>query len=357
VRVLAFGTYQRDYPRFTQAAAAMRATGATVIERHRSVWEGAREGWRLRPGTLARLAAAEAALTLQRGAEEADVVYVGYPGHPDVPAARRTARGRPLVFDPLVSLHDTLVGDRGRLRPGSLAARLLRRLDRRAFTAADLVVADTAAHAELFAAAFALPAERLAVCPVGADDELFVPAPRPEPARDALFVGKLIPLHGVDTILAAAALVPELRFTIVGEGQLSGLLHRRPPNVSWVPWIAYADLPAAYRSTACALGVFGTSPKAARVIPNKAYQALATATPLVTADTPAARELLRDGADALLVPVGDARALAAAVRSLAADPALRERLGAAGRETYDARAALPVLAEIWNGILERVTGG
>jgi glycosyltransferase involved in cell wall biosynthesis len=355
VRVLAFGTYQRDYPRFTQAAAAMRAAGTTVVERHRSVWEGEREGWRLGPRTLARLAAAEAALTLRRGGVAADVVYVGYPGHPDVPAARRTARGQPLVFDPLVSLHDTLVEDRGRLRPGSLAARALLCVDRRAFTGADLVVADTAAHAELFAAAFGLPEERLAVCPVGADDSLFLPAPRPAPACDALFVGKLIPLHGVDTILAAAALAPELRFTVVGEGQLSALLHRRPPNVSWLPWVAYADLPATYRAAACALGVFGTSPKAARVIPNKAYQALATATPLVTADTPAARELLTDGGDAVLVPAGDARALADAVRGLTGDPSARARLGAAGRETYDARAALPVLAGIWAAILERVT--
>src|ERR671935_1965098 len=43
----------------------------------------------------------------------------GYPGHPDLPAARLAARGRPVVFGPLFSLHDTLVSDRGRFRPGS----------------------------------------------------------------------------------------------------------------------------------------------------------------------------------------------------------------------------------------------
>ena len=69
-------------------------------------------------------------------------------------------------------------------------------------------------------------------------------------------------------------------------------------------------------------GVFGTSAKAGRVIPNKAFQALACATPLVTAATPGAHELLTDGQDALLVPAGDPSALAAAVRRLAGDAAL-----------------------------------
>ena len=58
------------------------------------------------------------------------------------------------------------------------------------------------------------------------------------------------------------------------------------------------------------------------MIPNKVFQALACGTPLVTADTPAARELLRDGESALLVPPGDPEALAAALRRLA------ERAGA-----------------------------
>ena len=57
-------------------------------------------------------------------------------------AARRAAAGRPVVLNPLVSLSDSLVDDRGRFRPGSAAARVLRGLDRAAFRAADLVVAD-----------------------------------------------------------------------------------------------------------------------------------------------------------------------------------------------------------------------
>src|SRR5581483_6871504 len=151
--------------------------------------------WRAGLGAAARLATAE--LRLRRWLDEPfDAVIVGYPGHLDVGAARRAAEGRPLVFNPLVSVCDTLVGDRGRFRAGSLAARALRAIDRRAFGAADLVVSDTAAHAE--------------VCFVGAEERVFRPGW--EGGGPVLFVGKLIPLHGLDTILAAARLAPDVPF-------------------------------------------------------------------------------------------------------------------------------------------------
>jgi glycosyltransferase involved in cell wall biosynthesis len=105
---------------------------------------------------------------------------------------------------------------------------------------------------------------------------------------------------------------------------------------------------------AAALGVFGRSPKAARVIPNKAFQALACGTPLVTADTPAARELLVHGESALLVPAGDPEALAAALRRLAVEPELGPRLSAGGLAAYRERASEAVLGARWRGLLERL---
>jgi glycosyltransferase involved in cell wall biosynthesis len=169
-----------------------------------------------------------------------------------------------------------------------------------------------------------------------------------------LFVGKLIPLHGLQTILEAARLAPEISFRIVGSGQLDALLRDPPPNVEYVPWIAYEELPAELSRAGVALGVFGRSDKARRVIPNKAFQALACAAPLVTADTPAARELLRDGESALLVPPGDPAALAGAVRRLAADAGLRERIAAGGRAAYEARASEAVLGARWRTLLEEL---
>ena len=116
MRALYFGTYDRASPRNAQVISCLTAAGVTVVERHRQLW--GRSNWSLGLGQLARVAAAERGLAREQE-READVVVVGYPGHFDMPAARRVARGRPIVFNPLVSLYDTLVGDRGRFRRGT----------------------------------------------------------------------------------------------------------------------------------------------------------------------------------------------------------------------------------------------
>jgi glycosyltransferase involved in cell wall biosynthesis len=321
-----------------------------VVERNVTVWKG-QENWAASGWTGAKLALSE--LALLRPARRFDALIVGYPGHFDLPAAKVAALGRPIVFNPLVSLEDTLVDDRARFRRGSISARVLGRVDRQAFRMADLVVADTEAHADFFARHAGIPRARVEVCLVGADERVFQPGWRPPTRFTALFVGKLIPLHGIETILAAARLAPEIPFRIVGSGQLDASLDDRPDNVEWAPWVEYEDLAGEYHRAGCALGIFGTTDKTARVIPNKVFQALACGTPVVTAGTPAAHELLVDGESALLVPTGDPAALAAALRRLAGGPALAEHLSGGGLYTYQQRASEEALAPRWRAVVER----
>jgi glycosyltransferase involved in cell wall biosynthesis len=281
-----------------------------------------------------------------------DAVIVGYPGHFDVPGARRVAGQRPLIFNPLVSLHETLVTDRGRFQRGRLGASVLSAVDRQALRKPDLVVADTEANADFLAELGEIPRTRVRVCLVGAEDRLFHAGWRPDEPFRVLFVGKLIPLHGLETILEAARLAPEVPIRIIGSGQLEGLLDDPPDNVEWVRWVTYEDLPREYWGAGCALGIFGTSDKAQRVIPNKAYQAIACGTPLITGDTRGARELFSDAENALLVPPGDPAALADAIRRVAGEPELRKQLSAAGRRTYEEHASEDVLGPRWRSLIE-----
>src|SRR4051812_37109758 len=192
MRVLAWGTYERRYPRNAQGLSALRGARVEVEEWHVPLLEGRehKHAVGLARG-VAAAGRAEARLLVKRPPAGFDVLLVGYPGTLDMAAARRAARGRPIVFNCLLSLFDTFVGDRGRFGEGSLAARTLRRLDRAALRRADLVVADTEENARFLERLGGI--DRAASCLVGAEDRLFQPRgdARREPFR-VLFVGKLI---------------------------------------------------------------------------------------------------------------------------------------------------------------------
>ena len=352
MRVLYFGTYERGYPRNSLVIDALRSLGAEVVERHVDIWSGREHKYDVGVAALARVAKAEIKLAT-RLREPFDVVVVGYPGQIDMPAARLVARRKPIVFNPLVSFFDTLVEDRRRFGPTSAAARGLRFIDRSAFRLADIVVADTAENGRFFAQLGGLPPDRVAICFLGADEALFSRPWVPEEPFTALFVGKPAPLHGVDVILAAAEAAPDVRFRLVGSGQMDDVLAGAPANVEWIRWVEHELLPSEYARAGCSLGIFGVSAKARRVIPNKVFEALAQGVPVVTADTPASRELLEDGVNAVLTPPGDAPALARAIRSLRDDSAAAQRIGAAGRTTFSERAGRSVLAAAWRDVVER----
>jgi glycosyltransferase involved in cell wall biosynthesis len=65
--------------------------------------------------------------------------------------------------------------------------------------------------------------------------------------------------------------------------------------------------------------------------PRALLEAAAMAKPIITTETVGCREVVEDGVNGLLVPVRDSKALAEAMIRLIQDPALRERMGKAGR--------------------------
>ena len=365
MRLLWLGTYERDYTRTRVLMAGLRGLGVDVVECHRPLWELTRHkaGSFLSPAGLpaltGQLVSAWLSLALeQRRVRGVDAVVAGYPYQPDALPAWVFARGRrvPLVADAMISMSDTLAGDRARVgRPVGAA---LAALDTVTMRAAGVVVADTEAHARFYAERFGVPRDRLGVARVGAEAAVFRPAPPPPGRPRTLFYGKLSPLHGLDTLLEAARMpgVPPLR--LIGDGQLGDWLDAeirrdRPPDFEHVPWVEYERLGDEIAAAGICLGVFGRSEKAARVVPNKVYHAMAVGRPVITADTPAAREVLEHERTALLVPAGDPVALAAAMRRLDADAELRVRLGDAARARFLEVASEPVVASDFLSALER----
>ena len=248
-----------------------------------------------------------------------------------------------------------MIGDRALVSPRGITARALRLVDRTAFRRSDLVIADTAAQARYFADAFGLPAERVGVCFVGAEDRLFRPGPAcgrtSSPCSSSASSSRCTGSRPSSALRLCARTSSSASSEAASSTRCSTT---KPENVRHERWAEYERLPDLYRSAGCALGIFGPSAKAARVIPNKAFQALATQTPLITADTPAARELLEDGRDALLVPPADPEALALAVRRLASDPVLGAEIAARGHATYAKNASEDVLGRRWRDLIERL---
>jgi glycosyltransferase involved in cell wall biosynthesis len=161
---------------------------------------------------------------------------------------------------------------------------------------------------------------------------------------NVLFYGNYIPLHGIETIVRAAKLLEShqhIVWTLIGTGQQRPFIDRlteelQVRSIRFVDWVPYSDIPAYIARADVCLGIFGATEKAARVVPNKAYQALPAHRPLITGDTPAARAaLLRDGIEgAWLVPVGDANSLAQAVLELSQSPQKCATLAQGGVELY-----------------------
>jgi len=348
MRWVAFGTYDVDrHPRVGALIEGLRAAGDDVVEVNRPLRldTAARVEMLRRPWRLPLLAwqLSRCWLALARGAralpadQRLDAVLVGYLGHFDVHLARLLFPRTPIVLDHLVSAAGT-ARDRGLADGAGAKARLLAGIDAAALRRADVVVVDTPEHEH------ALPStarSRAVVVPVGATAPWFDAGATRAPARDGdplrvVFVGLFTPLHGTRTIGEALGLLAgddRIRVTMVGDGQERAAcqaLAAANPHVTWVDWIGAAQLPAAVAAHDVSLGIVGTTDKALAVVPTKAYQGAAAGCVVVTSDTAPQREAL--GGAAVLVPPGDAQALAAALRGLADDRDAVRRLGRAARE-------------------------
>ena len=91
-------------------------------------------------------------------------------------------------------------------------------------------------------------------------------------------------------------------------------------------------------------------------VPNALLEAMALRLPVVTTSASAANEAIEDGVSGMLVPPGDAEALAARIADLLADPALRKRLGDAGRAVVEQKFNLAPNGLALFRFLERCAG-
>lgn len=335
MRVVLWGTYDTSKPRSRILCRGMRAVGIDVQEIHTNVWESVEDksqvkGLFSRLRLLTRWAFAYPSLIWRLArAPRPDVLLIGYPGVIDAFIATFVGRIRkiPVAWDVFISLYDTIVEDRRLTQPKSVSARFLHYLERNALHRVDLAFMDTQAHARRIEMLFDLPLGSCGAVWVGTETEHFAPAgTRPCRSNNApltvLFYGQFIPLHGISTIVEAARILRDapVQWTLIGRGQeaarIRSMLQADPlPKVQWVQWVDYEKLRDWIADADLCLGIFGTSQKAASVIPNKVFQIVAAGRPLITRDSPAIRELLGpDPGYVYLVPSGKPSAIVDAIQ-------------------------------------------
>jgi glycosyltransferase involved in cell wall biosynthesis len=186
--------------------------------------------------------------------------------------------------------------------------------------------------------------QRTAVIPDGMRH--VAPDPGPLPAEPVVgYAGHLYAWKGVDALLRALALTPDVRALVVGG-------HEREPDLarlkalarelgvdtrvtftghvepSKVPGLLAQAMILVLPNPASAISTHFTSPL-------KLFEYMAAGRAIVASDLPAIREVLRDGETALLVEPADPAAIAEAVERLIEDHAFAQRLARAAH----ARAA------------------
>ncbi|MBI4151167.1 glycosyltransferase [Candidatus Woesearchaeota archaeon] len=260
---------------------------------------------------------------------------------------------RKIVFDAFISDYDTLVQDRRLVSPWSPKAGVLWFGDKCACHLADHVILDTQEHIDYFVKTFRVPKKKFSVVLVGADDDVFKPMQKAHRGFLVSFDGTYIPLQGVEYILQAAKLLEKepIRFQLLGKGQTYESMRLladtlKLTNVTFKPsFVPLEKLAELIAPADVGLGIFGTTDKAQRVIPNKVYHLLAMDKPVITADTPAIRRLFTHKKDAFLVPAGNPQALADAITTLQKDAPLRNRIAKEGYALFKQQGSIAAVGK------------
>lgn len=326
LKVLYFGVYDPDYSRNRVLISGLRKNGIEVVECCISAKEN------LKPLKLFFKY-----LRLKSGCR---TIIVGFPGQEIMFLARLISR-KPIIFDAFTSHYGGYILDRRYFSPKSPRAKYYRFLDKWSCRLADVVLLDTQAHIDFFVKEYKISPEKFRRIFVGTDSNVFKPTNggnKPFSERFIVhFHGNYIPLQGVLYVIKAAKILEgeNIFFNLIGNGQTYKSDRKLAEdigvkNINFIEPVGYEILPDYIEQAEVCLGIFGDSPKTELVIPNKIYEALAMAKPVITSETTAVKELLTDREDVLFCKKADPKDLADKILELKKKPELRRKIAESG---------------------------
>lgn len=216
-----------------------------------------------------------------------------------------------------------------------------------------------------------VPPEKIAVIPNGVDTKRFTPQPLGESTSERpvlLYIGTLADWQGLDVLIAAMPAIVSrypARLRIVGRGrsrQRKALLRRvrklgLEECVSVEPPVPHHDMPALVAQADVCLAPLGYNDRNVTqgCCPIKVIEYMACGRPIVAANLPVVRELVRDEVDALLFGPDDAADLARCVLALLDEPGLACQLASSAaqraKRQFSWRQAQKKLLEVYEQLL------
>ena len=292
---------------------------------------------------------------------EYDAMIIGFAGQLAVPFAKIITR-KPVIFSGQVSLYDANVLDRQVVKARSLKSFYYWLLDWFAVRLADRVIMATQSNIDHFSKKLGVKKEKYRRIFNGAEDDIFRPLESVKTEKDFLvsFHGTFIPLHGVEFIARAAKILESegIRFLIVGRGQekkkvldISQRLQLK--NIEFIDFMPKNELVFKLAGSDACLGTFGGNARAQREIAHKIFECLAMRKPLITADTPAIRELFGEE-ELLLVKAANPESLAEGILKLKNDPVLRARLAHNGYHKFMKSVSCKILGGEFKKVIEEL---
>lgn len=335
-----FGDYNSNYPRNRVLLEGLRENGVEVLECH-SDKRGFGLYWDL-------------FWKHRKIRKKYDVLIVAQSFTSDLAWFAQWVSDKKVVWDAFYSFYDQDSFGDGSIIPQGFRQRAHWRGERRCCQAADLILLDTNEDIKYFAKEYGVPEAKFKKVLAGTDVSR-IPSQRKTGTNKFLvhLHSNYSLLQGVKYVVGAAKAIEgymDICFDLVGGGQtfVDDKRLAYSYELKNVKFIEEADdqkvLDLAEGADIC-LGVFGDTPRTKRVIPKKVFEAIALRKPVISADTPAMRELFTDRENILFCRIGNHEDLANKILELKNDEVLREKIAAGGYRLFQEKATPKVIAK------------
>lgn len=291
------------------------------------------------------------------------IVIIGFMSQPLYPIVRLFWPSI-IINDFFFSIYDTLVHDKNLIKQNSITSKIVKWLDYLSLKGSDVIITDTNSHAIYYNNYFNInEINKFRILPIGADDKIFLET-EPHKINEKLkiaFHGNFIPLQGTEVIVRAGYILQKNKVKVdiimIGDGQTYSETVKlakdlKVKNIKFYGRRKLDQIMNIYESVHVGLGIFGTSNKSLRVIPNKAYEVIAMKRLLISQDSTAMREYFENKKNALLTKPGSSEDLAKTIQVIISNPNMIQNIANSGNELFKEKFANKVLAKRLLNIIE-----